>query len=147
MGCDTESMTEWFPVFSRWCCLGHQMSSSLKGNSLLAASPSWQWRPHEPLKWRETMPTSFWKMLSPFSFAWNCLFHTLAPVLSVWTLEIGFSDIRVMFWQGYFDALRMEKLKSNIAVTLLCPGPVFSNFLAESFTSRTGEVSCQCWPS
>lgn len=40
---------------------------------------------------------------------------------------------------GYFDALRMEKLKSNIAVTLLCPGPVFTNFLAESFTSRTGE--------
>ncbi|XP_069688763.1 dehydrogenase/reductase SDR family member 7-like isoform X2 [Periplaneta americana] len=40
---------------------------------------------------------------------------------------------------GYFDALRIEKLESNISVTLLCPGPVFSNFLAESFTDRTGE--------
>jgi hypothetical protein len=43
--------------------------------------------------------------------------------------------------KGYFDALRIEKLASNITVTLLCPGPVYSNFLAESFTGRTGEVS------
>ncbi|XP_021926946.1 dehydrogenase/reductase SDR family member 7-like isoform X2 [Zootermopsis nevadensis] len=40
---------------------------------------------------------------------------------------------------GYFDALRTEKMASNITVTLLCPGPVFSNFLAESFTEKTGE--------
>lgn len=40
---------------------------------------------------------------------------------------------------GYFDALRIEKLASNIAVTLLCPGPVHSNFLAESFTDTAGE--------
>ncbi|PNF34814.1 hypothetical protein B7P43_G03781 [Cryptotermes secundus] len=40
---------------------------------------------------------------------------------------------------GYFNALRSEKILSNINVTLLCPGPVFSNFLAESFTDRPGE--------
>lgn len=40
---------------------------------------------------------------------------------------------------GYFDALRIEKLASNITVTLLCPGPVFTNFLSESFTDKTGE--------
>jgi dehydrogenase/reductase SDR family protein 7 len=34
----------------------------------------------------------------------------------------------------------MEKITHNITVTLLCPGPVFSNFLAESFTDKPGEV-------
>lgn len=45
--------------------------------------------------------------------------------------------------QGYFNSLRIEKLGTNLAVTLLCPGPVFSNFLAESFTSKTGEKFSQ----
>ncbi|PSN38452.1 hypothetical protein C0J52_15625 [Blattella germanica] len=40
---------------------------------------------------------------------------------------------------GYFNALRTEKALTNIKVTLLCPGPVFSNFLAESFTDKPGE--------
>ncbi|XP_069680700.1 dehydrogenase/reductase SDR family member 7-like [Periplaneta americana] len=40
---------------------------------------------------------------------------------------------------GYFNALRSEKLPWNISVTLLCPGPVFTNFLAESFTDKPGE--------
>ena len=42
--------------------------------------------------------------------------------------------------QGYFNALRLEKMMSNLKVTLLCPGPVFSNFLSESFTGKPGEV-------
>jgi dehydrogenase/reductase SDR family protein 7 len=46
-----------------------------------------------------------------------------------------------MLIQGYFDSLRLEKMLSNITVTLLCPGPVFSNFLAEAFTGKPGEVS------
>lgn len=45
--------------------------------------------------------------------------------------------------QGYFNSLRNEKLGSNLAVTLLCPGPVFSNFLAESFTAKSGEKFSQ----
>lgn len=45
--------------------------------------------------------------------------------------------------QGYFNSLRSEKLGSNLAVTLLCPGPVFSNFLSESFTAKTGEKFSQ----
>jgi len=40
---------------------------------------------------------------------------------------------------GYFNSLRLEKMLSNVTVTLLCPGPVFSNFLAEAFTSKPGE--------
>ncbi|RZF40449.1 hypothetical protein LSTR_LSTR013911 [Laodelphax striatellus] len=40
---------------------------------------------------------------------------------------------------GYFNCLRNEKLGSNLAITLLCPGPVFSNFLNEAFTNTPGE--------
>ncbi|XP_050442539.1 dehydrogenase/reductase SDR family member 7 isoform X2 [Adelges cooleyi] len=40
---------------------------------------------------------------------------------------------------GYLGALQREKVHTNISVTLLCPGPVFSNFLKESFTARPGE--------
>ncbi|CAH1155746.1 unnamed protein product [Phaedon cochleariae] len=40
---------------------------------------------------------------------------------------------------GYFNALRVEKMKNNIDVTLLCPGPTFTNFLAESFTDKEGQ--------
>ncbi|KAK6641689.1 hypothetical protein RUM44_013404 [Polyplax serrata] len=40
---------------------------------------------------------------------------------------------------GYFEGLRNEKLGSGIDITLLCPGPVFSNFLQESFTETAGE--------
>ena len=140
-------VTEWFLIFNRLCCLGHQVSKNLKGNSLSVALPSLKWRPHDPMKCGETMPTRFWKILSLFSYTCNCLFHTLAAVLCIWTLEIDFNDTRVMFWQGYFDALRIEKMARNITVTLLCPGPVFTNFLADSFTGKTGEVSWQYWPS
>ncbi|CAH1132539.1 unnamed protein product [Ceutorhynchus assimilis] len=40
---------------------------------------------------------------------------------------------------GYFNSLRNEKLTSNIHVTLLCPGPTFTNFLNEAFTEKDGE--------
>ncbi|XP_044269306.1 dehydrogenase/reductase SDR family member 7 [Tribolium madens] len=40
---------------------------------------------------------------------------------------------------GYFDGLRIEKMGQNIAVTLLCPGPTFTNFLQESFTEKDGQ--------
>lgn len=43
--------------------------------------------------------------------------------------------------QGYFNALRAEKLGKHIHVTLLCPGPTFTNFLAECYTANEGEVS------
>lgn len=35
----------------------------------------------------------------------------------------------------------MEKLTSNIKVTIACPGPIQTDFLAESFTENVGEVS------
>ena len=44
-------------------------------------------------------------------------------------------------FQGYFESLRNEKLGTPLQITLLCPGPVFSNFLQESFTENPGEVS------
>lgn len=40
---------------------------------------------------------------------------------------------------GYFNSLRNEKFNKNISVTLLCPGPTFSNFLSEAFTDKAGE--------
>ncbi|XP_014242746.1 dehydrogenase/reductase SDR family member 7 [Cimex lectularius] len=41
---------------------------------------------------------------------------------------------------GYFKSLRMEKLGTKLAITLLCPGPVFSNVLSQSFTGKSGEI-------
>lgn len=41
---------------------------------------------------------------------------------------------------GYFRTLMAEKLGGNIAVTLLCPGPTFSNLLPSCFTSKQGET-------
>jgi len=40
---------------------------------------------------------------------------------------------------GYFETLRVEGYK-NIKVTLLCPGPVFSRILENSFTEQPGVV-------
>lgn len=36
--------------------------------------------------------------------------------------------------QGYFDALRMEVNEHNIGVTLVCPGPVQTDVVANAFT-------------
>ncbi|KAJ8973393.1 hypothetical protein NQ317_002761 [Molorchus minor] len=41
--------------------------------------------------------------------------------------------------QGYFKSLHIEKMQDNIHVTVLCPGPTFTNFLAESFTETHGQ--------
>lgn len=35
-------------------------------------------------------------------------------------------------------------MRQNISVTLLCPGPTFTSFLAEAFTDKDGEVSRKC---
>ncbi|XP_034253292.1 dehydrogenase/reductase SDR family member 7 [Thrips palmi] len=41
---------------------------------------------------------------------------------------------------GFYESLRLEKMSNpNIRISLLCPGPVFTNFLAESFTNKDGE--------
>ena len=45
-----------------------------------------------------------------------------------------------MFAQGWFDTLRMEAFDDNITVTMLCPGPVFSDALKFAFTGKSGEV-------
>ncbi|RUS78552.1 hypothetical protein EGW08_013695 [Elysia chlorotica] len=42
--------------------------------------------------------------------------------------------------QGYFDSLRIEMSTNNIDVTLICPGPVYSNFLMYATTGKKGEV-------
>lgn len=41
--------------------------------------------------------------------------------------------------QGWFDSLRLEAAEHNIAVTNLCPGPVFSNLLDIAFTEEVGK--------
>lgn len=42
--------------------------------------------------------------------------------------------------QGWFSCLRVEMFPRNIAVTNICPGPVFSNLLKTSFTEKSGEL-------
>ncbi|GAB1601426.1 dehydrogenase/reductase SDR family member 7-like [Argonauta hians] len=36
--------------------------------------------------------------------------------------------------QGYFDSLRLEMNSHNIGVSIICPGPTFSNLLENAFT-------------
>ncbi|KAK3591290.1 hypothetical protein CHS0354_004339 [Potamilus streckersoni] len=40
---------------------------------------------------------------------------------------------------GYFEALRIEAADRGITVTMLCPGPVFSNLLETAFTETPGK--------
>lgn len=42
--------------------------------------------------------------------------------------------------QGYFRSLFLEHLDKNIDVTIVCPGPIQTNFLAQSFMEKSGEV-------
>ncbi|XP_046479384.1 dehydrogenase/reductase SDR family member 7 isoform X1 [Neodiprion pinetum] len=40
---------------------------------------------------------------------------------------------------GYFGALRLETFGQNTKITIFCPGPTQTPFLAESFTGKSGE--------
>ncbi|WAR19061.1 DHRS7-like protein [Mya arenaria] len=42
--------------------------------------------------------------------------------------------------QGFFDTLRIECAPHNIAVTMACPGPVFSDALLHAFTDKPGQT-------
>jgi len=42
--------------------------------------------------------------------------------------------------QAWFHSLSFEMVPNNISVTVLCPGPVFSNITAAAFTGKPGEV-------
>ncbi|ELT96525.1 hypothetical protein CAPTEDRAFT_143106 [Capitella teleta] len=41
---------------------------------------------------------------------------------------------------GWFESLRFEGFSENIKVTMICPGPVFSNLLKNCFTGQKGQV-------
>ncbi|KAK9297370.1 hypothetical protein QLX08_008932 [Tetragonisca angustula] len=41
---------------------------------------------------------------------------------------------------GYYNTLAIEKLNKNISITMACPGPVYTDFLAKAFTSKSNEV-------
>ncbi|KAK7104073.1 dehydrogenase/reductase SDR family member 7-like [Littorina saxatilis] len=41
---------------------------------------------------------------------------------------------------GWFETLRVEGNEFNLNVTMLCPGPVFSNLLETAFTEQPGKV-------
>lgn len=43
--------------------------------------------------------------------------------------------------QGWFDALRLELVASNINVTMVCSGPVFTQIRKQAFTQHIGTVS------
>jgi len=42
--------------------------------------------------------------------------------------------------QGWFQSLAFEMVDKNIAVTIICPGPVVSNLPAVAFTGTSGKV-------
>ncbi|XP_046579850.1 dehydrogenase/reductase SDR family member 7-like isoform X2 [Haliotis rubra] len=42
--------------------------------------------------------------------------------------------------QGWFECLWVEQYPNNIKVTMVCPGPVFSNLLAIAMTEEKGKV-------
>lgn len=42
---------------------------------------------------------------------------------------------------GYFETIRMEAYSRGIKVTMLCPGPVFSNLVNRAFTGTPGQVA------
>ena len=64
--------------------------------------------------------------------------HTDTREVEEWVLFLTHDFLA--FAQGWFDTLRMEAYDDNIRVTMLCPGPVFSNALKFAFTGNTGEV-------
>jgi len=41
---------------------------------------------------------------------------------------------------GYFNSLRTEKVGTGIKITILCPGPVFSDLLRSASTENAGEA-------
>ena len=47
-------------------------------------------------------------------------------------------------FQGYFHSLAAEVFQHNINVTVVCPGPVYSNALAVAYTDKIGEVRHTC---
>lgn len=47
--------------------------------------------------------------------------------------------------QGYFNSFCIEKIGTNVACTLVCPGPVQSNILSECYTEKPGEVSASSY--
>ncbi|XP_015437742.1 PREDICTED: dehydrogenase/reductase SDR family member 7 [Dufourea novaeangliae] len=40
---------------------------------------------------------------------------------------------------GYFHTFWIEKISQNVPVTVVCPGPIQTNFLAEAYTEKPGE--------
>ncbi|XP_060083554.1 dehydrogenase/reductase SDR family member 7-like [Ylistrum balloti] len=42
--------------------------------------------------------------------------------------------------QGWFDSLRPEVYSKNIAVTSVCPGPIYTNLLQDALKEKEGEV-------
>lgn len=42
---------------------------------------------------------------------------------------------------GYFETIRMESYSRGIKVTMLCPGPVFSNLINRAFTAVPGQTA------
>ena len=66
---------------------------------------------------------------SSFSFQLLCLYIVGLPCSASYT---GSKHAL----HGYFECLRMELGATNIAVTIFCPGPIFSNFLANAYTGK-----------
>lgn len=40
---------------------------------------------------------------------------------------------------GYYKSFEVEKFDKDINITVICPGPIQTNFLAEAYTGKSGE--------
>lgn len=48
--------------------------------------------------------------------------------------------VTVVTHQGYYNTLRMEVNEHGIGVTLICPGPVQTDVVANAFTEDVNKV-------
>lgn len=55
-------------------------------------------------------------------------------------ISFDYYNYGILLFKGYFDALRMEVNEHNIGVTLVCPGPVQTDVVANAFTEDVNKV-------
>lgn len=80
---------------------------------------------------------------APFSGTYTATKHAIHVRYLTNILKYNTLNKNINILQGYFNTLRTEKLMSNITVSIFCPGPTFTNFLAHCFTEQDGQVICQ----
>lgn len=66
--------------------------------------------------------------------------YTLLSLYYLIIIIIALHRFLVLTFQGYFNTLRMEVNEHDIGVTLVCPGPVQTDVVANAFTEDVNKV-------